>query len=127
MTYDQEELVNAGVQFLQAATRCLGAEAAQEVWQGITQHLPELRGEVWNAMLMGFKGGQIVIRPSAHDSCNKVKMIKALRQVSGWGLKEAKDAVFDLLDKNKAFIVTLNCDRKSARYTLLEGGFVDID
>lgn len=124
MTTDQEELVDAGVHFLQAATRCLGAEAAQEVWQGITQHLPDLRGEVWNAILTGARGGRMVLQPSIkHNHNNRINLIKALRTVSGLSLKEAKEAVFALTDDFKPITFTLTCDRKSARHTLIGGGF----
>jgi ribosomal protein L7/L12 len=38
----------------------------------------------------------------------KVEQIKAIRQASGWGLKESKDAVDDLAASNKPIVI--ECD-----------------
>ena len=55
------------------------------------------------------------------QSDNRIQLIKAFREVTGWGLKEAKDAVVALIDSNKPQFV--NCDVNEAEQ-LKDVGFI---
>ena len=55
------------------------------------------------------------------ESNNKIQAIKALRAVTGWGLKEAKEVVDNLLSEGPQTVRHLNHAQKA---TLVEAGFV---
>jgi hypothetical protein len=131
-----EDVVFTAAQFLRAVTRHMGAEAGQQVWQRMVQDLgDELRGEVWRAMLVGEYRGMLRITgvdmgiagSGYNGGLNKVTLIKALRTVTGWGLKESKDAVDGLVDHNQPINARIDSSNVSAmsqsRQILREAGF----
>lgn len=84
-----------------------------------------LKLEVFKAMI---GGGQIEGRiriVSAQPSADKIKLIKTLRQFTGYGLKEAKDNI-DLLQYNKtAFDIKVAYhDHHVAVRDLQQAGFI---
>lgn len=131
-----EDVVFTAAQFLRAVTRHMGSEAGQQVWQRMVQDLgDELRGEVWRAMLVGeyrgmlrITGVDLVIAGSGYNGKpNKVQLIKVLRSVTGWGLKESKDAVDGLVDHHQPIDVRVDSNNVlamgQARQILREAGF----
>jgi ribosomal protein L7/L12 len=55
----------------------------------------DLVGSVLFGIMEGRKGDTITIRTTTHNLSRKIEAIKEVRYLSGYGLKEAKDAVED--------------------------------
>ncbi len=68
----------------------------------------ELCGAVLFGIMEGTRGDQITIRTSDHSLTRKIEAIKEVRHISGWGLKEAKDAVEAACHRD--VVVTLSYD-----------------
>jgi hypothetical protein len=63
-----------------------------KLWGQIASVLdPELKGAIFFALLTGESGSRVTIRDYERNNTNKVSIIKAIRTVTGLGLKEAKD------------------------------------
>ncbi len=90
-------LVYNSLNFIQSITKNYGAEEGMAMWDTIVDTVDRrLKLEVFKAMI---GGGQVEGRvriSGAQPSADKVRLIKTLREHSGYGLKEAKDSV-DLL------------------------------
>jgi hypothetical protein len=52
---------------------------------------PGLRRQIFMEMLMGHNGGVMRVKLVDHDNRKKIEAIKAIRSVTRFGLKEAKD------------------------------------
>jgi hypothetical protein len=64
-----------------------------ELWDTISSTLdPDVKGQIFFTMLTGEYGNKITIR-SIPAHAGKVAIIKAVRELTGLGLKEAKDLV----------------------------------
>jgi hypothetical protein len=91
---DNHPLVNSAVHFLRCLTETYGAEAGQKLWENFNQGLdPEIRGQVFFAMITGAYNDRIVITGATDMGHNKVPAIKSIRAATGLGLKEAKDLI----------------------------------
>lgn len=109
----RDAVVTSGISFMQALSEAYGVEQGLALFETISQTLdPDVKGQIWMAMIRGDFQCRIVITGAVnHD---RVAMIKALRNATGWGIKEAKDAVFDLIEKGKH--ISVQCTR-DMRYT----------
>lgn len=66
----------------------------------------ELCGQVLFGIMEGARGDQLVIRTTTDNLVRKIEAIKEVRMLTGWGLKEAKDAVEDACFKEVAIPLT---------------------
>lgn len=84
--------------FYSMLERRVGAESTRQVWDTVTQVAPDL---VYSLFLANLKGGVIgdtVLVRGKFGYPHKIPMIKALREATYMGLKEAKDFCEELLD-----------------------------
>lgn len=110
---DTGEIVAAGINFMQIITAVYGPERGQELWQAISQSLgPEVQGAIFFSLLTGKFNGYVTF--SGYPA-NYVGAIKNVRQATGMGLKEAKDAVDDAARNGKTVRVKVQGDHKVAR------------
>ena len=85
-------------EFARAAKEELGDELGDErVCAMFDAFDPSLQRQMFMEMLMGHSGGAMHIRAVWQDGKNKIGAIKAVRSVTRFGLREAKDVV-DLAD-----------------------------
>mgnify|MGYP003345192649 CR=1 FL=1 len=126
-------IVDAGINFLQAITHAYGTETGLQLWESMNQVLDDdVRGQVLLALLSGRHSADITIRGISaspmHMSLtgNIINMIKVLRSITNWGLKESKDAV-DRLREYHPSPVTIPCtqvSRSRALQLLEDAGFL---
>lgn len=101
MNIEQDQLdptlVFNSLNFVQAITKNYGAEQGMAMWDTIANTVDRrLKLEVFKAMMdSGQVEGRIRIA-GAYPSADKIKLIKTLREFTGYGLKDAKDAVDSL-------------------------------
>lgn len=119
----KEDIIQSGINFMRSITEAYGTDEGMKLWDGIASVLdPDVKGQIFFAMLTGEYNGIISIS-SANPSSNRVWRVKAIRTVTGLGLKEAKD-LSDDVDGGKT--VKLNCDpkkRSEALFELRNAGF----
>lgn len=87
-------VVRDGIRFMESLTRHYGPERGQEIWEGINDVVgKEVKGKIFFAMITGDVLTDRVVFTAgiAHQKGNAVNVIKAIRNASGLGLKEAKD------------------------------------
>lgn len=85
----KSDIVSTGIEFMRSITNCYGNDQGLALWEQICQVLdPDIKGELFFAMLTGELSGRMRISGYCE---NRVAVIKAIREVSGLGLKEAKD------------------------------------
>jgi len=91
--YTKEHLIVEAIAFMQAVIAEYGAEKGEEMWDTIVLTLdPSLKRQILMKMITGDFAGRIIIR-GYRGECRKVPAIKAVRNITGLGLKEAKDLV----------------------------------
>jgi hypothetical protein len=97
-------LIFNSLNFIQSITKNYGAEQGMAMWDTIVGTVDRrLKLEVFKAMI---DGGQVEGRiriSGAQPSADKIKLIKTLREHTGYDLKEAKDSV-DLLQHTNTAI-----------------------
>ena len=87
-----EQVVHTGIGFMRAITEAYGSDEGLKLWDQIVGVLdPSIKGQMLFAMLTGDVGNLVTIRDFNQKAINKVSVIKAIREVTGQGLKEAKD------------------------------------
>ena len=90
-------LVFNSLNFVQAITKNYGAEQGMAMWDTIANTVDHrLKLEVFKAMLDGGQVNGRIRIAGAYPGSDKVKLIKTLREFTGYGLKESKDGVDDL-------------------------------
>ena len=90
-------LVFNSLNFVQSITKNYGAEQGMAMWDTIANTVDcRLKLEVFKAMLDGGQVNGRIRIAGVYPSSDKVKLIKTLREFTGYGLKEAKDGVDDL-------------------------------
>ena len=95
-------IISNGLHFMRSITEAYGADRGMELWDQIASVLdPEVKGQIFFAMITGNYNNRIELK-SVDQNCNNVWCIKAIRQWSGLGLKEAKD-MFDRLRSRGPF------------------------
>ena len=104
----KDEIISSGISFLRSITLAYGSETGMELWDTIATTLdPDIKGAIFFSMLTGESGSRITIRDYDHASNggNKVAIIKAIREVTGLGLKDAKDQADILMgNSNNGYI-----------------------
>ena len=91
---NEARLIQGGLAFIHCITECYGAEDGIKLWEQISTVIdPTLKGKIFFAMITGDFNNKITARISNANTYSKVEVIKAIRNVSGFGLKEAKDLV----------------------------------
>ena len=121
----KDDVIATGLQFMRAITEAFGTETGLELWDTIAQTLdPDVKGQMFFAMLTGQMPGRIRVSGIRPDHMGrKVEQIKAIRAVSGWGLKESKDAIDLLYERGQAFVLeTTSLDRTNHLQTLRMAG-----
>ena len=88
-------IIHDGLAFMRSITDCYGTDTGLNLWDQICSVLdPNVRGEIFLAMLTGqYSPGRLCI---SGISSNRVSVIKTIREVTGLGLKEAKDLNDDM-------------------------------
>jgi ribosomal protein L7/L12 len=90
-------LVFNSLNFVQAITKNYGAEQGMAMWDTIANTVDSrLKLEVFKAMMDGGQVNGRVRIIGAYPNSDKVKLIKTLREFTGYGLKEAKDGIDEL-------------------------------
>jgi hypothetical protein len=117
----KEEIINDGIHFMRTITECYGAEEGMKLWDQIVSVLdPCIKGDIFFAMLTGSHGRLLKVSGVV---TNRVQAIKAIRTVSGLGLKEAKDRS-DEMQSGKTVTIEImsGVDRSFAIKHLRESG-----
>ena len=87
----QEELVVSGTEFMRVVTETWGPEKGMELWDSIATTVgSDFKGAVFFTMLTGEHIGDVRLLNA--DVQQYVEVIKVVRNYTGYGLKEAKDA-----------------------------------
>lgn len=111
----KDAVINNGINFLRSITEAYGSDEGLKLWDAIASTLdPSVKGDIFFAMLTGDHRGEITLRgfTSAGDD-NYINIIKAIREVTSWGLKEAKDCAFAVKNgETKKIPLTPNADRQ---------------
>lgn len=93
-----QQLIWKAQEFARAAKEELGEELGEErVCAMFDAFDPSLQRQMFMELLMGHSGGTMRIRAVWTNGKQKINAIKAVRSVTRFGLKEAKD-VIDLAD-----------------------------
>lgn len=119
----KEDVIQSGINFMRSITEAYGSEEGMKLWDSIASTLdPDVKGQIFFSMLTGEYNGTINIS-SHRPGANRVAMIKAIRAVTGMGLKEAKD-LSDLIAIGKNIKLTCNPKRRQDALTeLRNAGF----
>ncbi len=105
----KNDVIQSGINFMRSITEAYGTDEGMKLWDTIASTLdPDVKGQIFFAMLTGEFNGIITIS-SFQPGSNRVGMIKAIRVVTGLGLKEAKD-LSDELASGK--LIKLSCNPK---------------
>lgn len=116
-TEHKQDVIQSGINFMRSITEAFGTDEGMKLWNTIAETLdPDIKGQIFFALLTGEYNG-IVTLTGAMQSANRVALIKAVRSVSGLGLKEAKD-VCDRLCEGKP--QKLNVEPKNRNLALRE-------
>lgn len=113
----KQDVIQSGLNFMRSITEAFGTDEGMKLWDTIANTLdPDVKGQIFFALLTGEYNG-IVTLTGAMQSANRVALIKAVRSVSGLGLKEAKD-VCDRLWEGKP--QKLNVEPKNRNIAIRE-------
>ena len=111
------EIIQSGMNFMRAITEAYGTDEGMKLWDTIASTLdPDIKGQIFFAMLTGEYNNIITIN-SHQTGANRIAMIKAIRVVTGLGLKEAKDLSDDL---SGGKTIKLECNPKLRNKNLQE-------
>lgn len=82
------------ISWVMSMQKAYGQEMGLKCFDVIRETFGEdLVGAVLFGIMEGCKGDTITIRTTTHNLSRKIEAIKEVRHLSGYGLKEAKDAV----------------------------------
>jgi len=99
-----QNLVWKAMDFVRAAKEELGDELGDERIERMFDAFdPSLQRQIFMEMLMGHTGGVMRVKRVKLENSNKIHAIKAVRSVTRFGLKEAKD-VIDTADSHIGII-----------------------
>lgn len=99
-----QNLIWKAQEFARAAKEELGEELGEErVCAMFDAFDPSLQRQMFVEMLMGHNGGAMRVKATRLEGRQKINAIKAVRMVTRFGLKEAKD-VIDTADEHIAVI-----------------------
>lgn len=84
----------ASINWVLAMQSAYGQEVGMKCFDVMRETFGEdLCGAVLFGIMEGVRADQITIRTTTDNLNRKIEAIKEVRHISGWGLKEAKDAV----------------------------------
>jgi ribosomal protein L7/L12 len=87
----QEDLIVSGTDFMRTITELWGPEAGMEMWGTIATTVgQDFKGAVFFTMMTGTHLGDVRLIDA--NVPMYVEVIKTVRQYTGYGLKDAKDA-----------------------------------
>lgn len=112
----RRQLTDSSLMFLRAVGNVYGSDRAMEIWSKLADTLtPDLKGWVFEAMLLGRMGSTMTINKFSQFS-NKVGVIKAIRTYDRrmLGLKEAKDMYEALNDNGKEIVLEISPEKVEA-------------
>jgi len=90
-------LVFNSLNFVQSITKNYGADQGMAMWDTIANTVDRrLKLEVFRAMMSVNQSEGVIRIVDVHSSADTIKLIKTLRQYTGYGLKDAKDNIEDL-------------------------------
>jgi hypothetical protein len=90
-----QDIIDDGLAFLKSLTRYYGPEKGMEVWESMGDAIGvDVKGAIFFKMLVDPNATKVrfMAYSIGGDPQNAVFVIKAIRQYTGLGLKEAKDA-----------------------------------
>lgn len=119
----KQDVIQSGINFMRSITEAFGSDEGIKLWDTIADTLdPDIKGQIFFALLTGEYNGIVTLTGSA-AAANKVALIKAVRSVTGMGLKEAKD-VCDGLWEGKPQKLQINPkNRNNVLRELRDAGF----
>ena len=111
----KDNIIQSGMTFMRAITEAYGTDAGMKLWDTIATTLdPDVKGQIFFAMLTGEFNGIITLAvPNLNN--NRVEQIKAIRGITGCGLKEAKDMSDDNISGK---VIKINCNPKKRSESL---------
>ena len=122
---NKEQIIQSGMNFMRSITEAYGTDEGMKLWDTIASTLdPDIKGQIFFAMLTGEYNGIITIS-SRNPHSNKISVIKAIREVTGLGLKEAKD-LSDMLDSGKSIRIECNPRNRLRSLQILRAAGVDV-
>jgi hypothetical protein len=123
----KDDIITAGIDFMNAITRAYGTEEGLKLYDTIMASVdPDIKGQIFFSLITGDHGGSIRLKSVEYSISNKIERIKAIRQVSDFSLKDAKDYVDTVEGGEPKSIPHLRSkmDRSNALKTLRSVGFV---
>ena len=111
------DIIQCGINFLRSITVAYGTDEGMKLWETITETMdPDVKGSIFFAMLTGEYNDRITLTTTAFGS-NRVSQIKAIRNITGMGLKEAKDLNDECFNGKT---IQLKCDPKKRQAAITE-------
>ena len=118
-------VISTGLHFMRAITEAYGADEGMQLWEQIASVLdPDVKGQIFFAMLTGTHNDTVVVRGVNLSSLDKVKCVKEIRNWSGLGLKEAVDFCNQVYHGGVARLTVKPAEHHMAVIGLRNVGFV---
>lgn len=113
-------LRQSGIEFIRALTMTYGSEKGMEFWSTMCEVIdPTLKGEIFWDLISGKDFRKMMIAKITRVECpNIVGLIRAIRELTGSGLKEAKDLVDSLYLNDQVITLIESHSRRSAAVIL---------
>lgn len=109
----------ASINWVLAMQNAYGQETGMKCFDVMRESFGEdLCGAVLFGIMEGVRSDQIVIRTTTDKLSRKIEAIKEVRHISGWGLKEAKDAVEDACFKDVTVSLSYDMLKQENSYKL---------
>lgn len=122
-TANKNDIIQSGINFIRSITESYGADEGMKLWDTIASTLdPDVKGQIFFAMLTGEFNDRITLGSFSNGS-NRIAMIKAIRIVTGLGLKEAKDLSDETVSGKTVTIHCIPSKRQAALVELRNAGF----
>lgn len=110
---------------MRAITEAYGAEEGMQLWDQIASVLdPDVKGQIFFAMLTGTHNDTIIVRGVNHTNLDRIRCIKEVRNWTGFGLKEAKDACDSVYSGGTVRLTVKPAEHHQAVMGLRNVGFV---
>lgn len=112
---NREDVIQSGIIFMRSITEAFGSKEGLKLWDTIADTLdPDVKGQIFFAMVTGNFTGAIRVTGVRQGYDDIVGMIKTIRSISGWGLKESKDAIDALRQSGKHFSIDCQESHRAA-------------
>lgn len=123
----KDAIISSGISFMRSITEAYGSDEGMKLWDAISSTLdPDVKGQIFFALLVGDHRSEIYVKSlNATALNNYVPVIKAIREITSWGLKEAKDCADNIRNgKAQAIPVNIGAERQRHINTLQHVGCV---